>query len=249
MAEIERPSRVRQRHRMVDRVAAILELVARSDGLSLTAIARHLDAPVSSVQGLVDGLVAAGYLDERAREYRLGVAPYFINLLAGRGVVNRIVHQDLVELHAETGSTTAVLAVAVGPDVIYIDHCSTDPRTAYLAERFFRRSLIRTSTGWVLLADWEKRDLWAYLDTLGDEDEHRVAEFLSSLDGIRETGTVVLPGTAEDTEVDGISVAVRERGRVVAAVGVVGPSVEIAPRSASIVESLQRHSKGWHQRG
>lgn len=248
MAESERPTHVRPRHRMVDRVAAILEAVARSDGLSLTEISRKVDAPVSSVQGLVNGLVATGYLDERARTYRLGVTPYFLNLLAGRGAVNRIVHEDLVELHAETDSTTVVLGVAVGPDVVYIDHCSTDPRTAYLAKRFFRRSLIRTSTGWVLLADWEERDLWAYLETLGPEDEGRVQRFLARLGDIREDGVAVLPAAAEDVEVDGISVPVWERGRVVATVGVVGPREVLLPRQADIIDALRRHSARWHDR-
>ncbi|MGJ3561677.1 helix-turn-helix domain-containing protein [Streptomyces sp. INA 01156] len=169
---------------MVDRVAAILEAVARSDGLSLTEIARRLDAPVSSVQGLVNGLVATGYLDERGRVYQLGVAPYFINLLAGRPAVHRVGHDDLLALHAETGNT-AVVAVAVGADVVDLDHCSTEPRTAYLAERFIRRQLIRTSTGWLLLADWEQRDLWAYLETLGSEDSDRVERFLGAMGEIR----------------------------------------------------------------
>lgn len=60
---IERP-----RHRMIDRVAAIMELVARSgSGMTLTAVAKALDAPISSTQGLFNGLVAVGYLDERNR--------------------------------------------------------------------------------------------------------------------------------------------------------------------------------------
>ena len=70
---------------MIDRVAAILELVARSGaGLTLTAVAKALNAPVSSVHGLLNGLVAVGYLDERDRIYTLGTAPYLLNGIAGR---------------------------------------------------------------------------------------------------------------------------------------------------------------------
>ncbi|MFD6321529.1 helix-turn-helix domain-containing protein [Streptomyces sp. NPDC001812] len=248
MGESERPTRVRPRHRMVDRVAAILEAVARSDGLSLTEIARRLDAPVSSAQGLVNGLVATGYLDERGRVYQLGVAPYFINLLAGRPAVHRVGHDDLLALHAETGNT-AVVAVAVGADVVYLDHCSTEPRTAYLAERFIRRQLIRTSTGWLLLADWEQRDLWAYLETLGPEDSDRVERFLGAMDKIRSGGVLVLPGAAENPDLDGIAVPVRERGRVVAAVGVVGPRSALVPHQDEIADALRRHAAIWHARG
>ncbi|MFM9379335.1 helix-turn-helix domain-containing protein [Gordonia sp. VNK21] len=245
----ERPATVRPRHRMVDRVSGILEFAARSDGVSLTEIARHVGAPVSSVQGLVNGLVATGYLDERARVYRLGVGPYFLNLLAGRGAVNRIVHDDLVQLHEKTGSTSVVLAVAVGSDVVYIDHVSDDPHTAYLAERFLRRSLIRTSTGWVLMADWEPRDLWAYLETLEADDQPRVTKLLDHLESIRATDMSVLPDIAEDPDLDGISIAVRERGRVVAAVGVVGRRSELARNRDRIVDALRAQARDWDRRG
>lgn len=247
MEDSEGPRRVRPRHRMVDRVAAIVEAVARSEGLSLTDIARRVDAPVSSVQGLVNGLVTTGYLDERERVYRLGVTPYFINLLAGRPSVHRVGHDDLAALHAETGNTT-VVAVAVGADVAYVDHCSSEPRTAYLAERFVRRQLIRTSTGWVLLADWEPRDRWAYLETLGSEDADRVERFLASMDAIRSGDLLVLPGAAETADIDGIAVPVRERGRVAAAVGVVGPRSALEERRDEIVAALRRHASAWHSR-
>lgn len=245
----QRPARIRPRHRMVDRVASIIEAVARStDGMSLTEIARRIDAPLSTAQGLVNGLVTTGYLDERARTYRLGVTPYLINLLAGRGAVNRVGHDDLVALHEETGGTTAVLSVAVGQDVVYIDHCSTDPTTAYLAERFVRRSLIRTSGGWVLLADWESRDLWTYLGSLGPEDQDRVDRLLESLEEIRATGACSLPGASEKSDVDGMSVAVREGGRTVAAVGVVGPRRDLRERGDQVLGVLRRHAASWHAR-
>ncbi|WP_240938009.1 helix-turn-helix domain-containing protein [Nocardioides sp. JQ2195] len=239
---------MRPRHRMVDRVAGILETVARSEnGLSLTEIARQVDAPLSTCQGLVNGLVATGYLDEKARSYRLGVAPYLLNLLAGRGAVNRVDHQDLVDLHAETGMT-AIITVAVGQDQVYIDHCSTDPSTAYLAESYMRRSLIRTSSGWILLADYEQRDLWAYLQGLPDVDAGRVESLLEHLPEIRRSGICAIPHVAENPDSDGISVALREGNRTVAAVGVVGPHAILAQRRDEIVETLQRHAARWHQR-
>ncbi|MBM7365376.1 helix-turn-helix domain-containing protein [Gordonia hydrophobica] len=244
----QRPATVRPRHRMVDRVSGILEFVARSEGASLTEIARHVGAPVSSVQGLVNGLVATGYLDERSRVYRLGAAPHFLNLVAGRGAVNRIVHDDLVRLHERTGRTSVVLAVAIGSDIVYIDHVSDDPRTAYLAERFLRRSLIRTSSGLVLMADWEPRDLWAYLETLGDDDQSRVRLLLDELESIRATDMSVLPNIAEDPELDGISIAVREGDRVVAAVGVVGRHADLARDREQIITALREQAMEWDER-
>lgn len=233
----------RARHRTVDRIAAILEFAARShDGTTLSEIAKNLAAPVSSVQGLVNGLVAAGYLDEQDRRYHLGSAPYLLNRLAGRQPVATVSHADLETIHRRTGLTT-VLSIAVGPNVFYVDYCSTDPRFAYLAENYLQRSLIRTSAGWVLLAGWEKRDLWAYLRGLAEPDLPLVDRFFAALPAIEDTGVCAAPGASEHG--DGVSVAVREQGRTVAAVGVISTADEIARRSAELASALTEAARSW----
>lgn len=237
----------RPRHRMVDRVAAIMELVARSrSGLTLTAIAKALDAPVSSTQGLINGLVAVGYLDERDRVYTLGTAPYLLNVIAGRPPVTNVSREQLEALHAETGLTTA-LSTDVGDDLFYVDHLSTDPHYAYLAENRLRRSLLRTSAGWLLLADRERRDIWAYLNSRPASEADIVEQFLRSLDELRETGVCVSPRVAVDGG-DGVSVALRERGRTIATVGVIGKAEEIAARSDDLAEILLRYAQEWGMR-
>lgn len=63
------------RHRTIDRAAQILEFAARSQsGATLSEIAKTLGAPVSSVRGLVNGLIATGYLAEHNHRYVLGSA-------------------------------------------------------------------------------------------------------------------------------------------------------------------------------
>jgi DNA-binding IclR family transcriptional regulator len=234
----------RPRHRMVDRVASILELVARSDaGLTLTAVATSLDAPVSSVQGLLNGLVAVGYLDERDRIYTLGTAPYLLNVIAGRPPVTSINHEQLEQVHAETGLTTA-LSTSVGDDLFYVDHVSSDPQYAYLAENRLRRSLVRTSAGWLLLADREQRDIWAYLNSRSAADADYVEQFLHALEGLRDTGVCVAPGVAVDLA-DGVSVALQERGRTIATLGVIGVREIIAERRDELVEICLRFAGEW----
>lgn len=225
---------------MVDRVAAILEAVARSgSGMSLTTIATAVGAPVSSTQGLVNGLVATGYLDERDRVYSLGMAPYLLNVIAGRPPVTHVPHEALEAINDETEMVT-VLSAAVGDDLFYVDHVSSDPAYAYLAENRVRRSLLRTSAGWVLLAARENRDLWAYLNSRPADDAGRVESFLAALAQIRDTGICAAPGAAEEGA-DGVSVAVTEKGRVIAAVGVIGTSEKIDSRRDELVEILRRH--------
>lgn len=237
---------VRRPHRMVDRVAAILELVARApDGLTLTELAKALAAPVSSTQGLVNGLVSTGYIDERDRRYTLGTAPYLLNLIAGRHMVSHVRHDDLQALQEETGFT-ALLSIAVGSDIFYIDHSSTEARYAYLVENYVRRSLIRTSAGWVLMADLPQRDLWAYLKSLPAEDNERIELFLAALPQIRETGICASPHSSDIA--DGVSIAVRNSGRTIAAVGVVGPSEQIESERDRLATILEKHSHSWRHR-
>lgn len=234
----------RPRHRMIDRMAAILEAAARSrEGLTLSELARAIDSPVSSAQDLVNGLVATGYLDESDRRYTLGPAPYVLNLIVGRPVVSVVPHEDLVALHEETG-LTAVLAVAVGKDVYYIDHSSADTRFAYLAENRVRRSLLRTSSGWVLLAHMDRRDLWSHLQGAPPEDQQRVDDFLDEMPRILETGTCATVKSSDAG--DGVAIAVREHARVVAAVTLVGTREEIDPQRARLAGILREASSRWH---
>lgn len=234
----------RPRHRMVDRVAAIMELVARSGtGMTLTEVAKALDAPISSTQGLLNGLVAVGYLDERARIYTLGTAPYLLNVIAGRPPVTSVSREQLIALHDETG-LTATLSTDVGDDLFYVDYVSSDPHYAYLAENRLRRSLLRTSSGWLLLADREQRDVWAYLNSRPAEDSESIDRFLNALGELRDTGVCTAPGVAVDGG-DGVSVALRERGRTIAAVSVIGSREEIWPRRRDLAAACLEHATAW----
>ncbi len=62
-----------RRHRAIPRADHILECVARAGKpLSLSDIAREIEAPVSSTHDLVDDLRACGYLTRVGAGYRLG---------------------------------------------------------------------------------------------------------------------------------------------------------------------------------
>ncbi len=230
---------------MVDRVARILEIVARSKtGMTLTEVATELEAPVSSVQSLLNGLVATGYLDERSKVYRLGTATYLLNSIAGRPAVSRVMHSDLQSIHDETGMTT-LLAISVGTAIYFVDYVGAGERYAYLAEQHVRRSMIRTSAGVVMLADMPRRDVWAYFDSLDESDSARVETYFRIYQEVKATGICAAPGLAADG--DGISIAVRERGRVVAAVSAVGTREDVRANEEAIVACLKRHAQRWNQ--
>lgn len=240
MTEPKRP-----RHRMVDRVAAILELTARSDGMTLTDISQKLDFPLSTTQGLVNGLTAAGYLDERDKRYSLGMAPYLLSAMAGRRPVEMVTQSEIDAIFEETGLIT-VLAIAVDQKVYYLRHAAEGMSFQYLTENFMPRNLLRTSSGWVLLAGMERRDLWSYLRSRPDTESKYVDDFLDAAEEISKTGICATPAVAEPSGGDGVSIAVQQDGHTVAAVGVIGATEEITARRDELIETLIKHRQKWN---
>lgn len=234
----------RRRHRMIDRIAMILDITARSsNGLTLTEIATSVGAPVSTTQALINGLVATGFLEERqARTYVLGTAPHLLNLLAGRRIVSRVAHEQLQELHDLSG-LTAVSAVRVGDDVFYVDSVGANDRYNQLTETFVRSSMIYSSTGLVLLAGLPKDEAWSYLASLPESDSSRVARYFELLPQINATGVCAAPGVSKDG--DGVAIAVRRRGETVGSVGLIGPAPIIAQRTDELSEMLESRSSWW----
>jgi DNA-binding IclR family transcriptional regulator len=235
------------KHRMIARVASILEMVAREpEGLSLTNIARQAEAPVSSVQGLVNGLVETGYLDRSDKRYFLGPAPYVLNLIAQRPPIQIVRHTDLEELHHETGRTV-VLGIMLTGKVIYIDHVTSDPTFAFLAETHAPRPLLRTAVGRVLLANMDRRQQFEHLRSGGVDDGALIDAFLHESAGIRESDlaqTRGLVGPGYWT----VATAVRERGRVVAALALSGPPAEMRDRMDELGGLLLQRMRGWKAR-
>lgn len=240
----------RPHHRTVDRVAAILETVARSTRpLGLSDIAKAVGAPVSSTQSLVNGLAAAGYLDEEARGFRLGLAPYFLATLAGTRPVDQVTHRMLEDVVAGTGAV-AVVAVLIGGSVFYIDYAADDPAYAYLAQNRLRRSPLETSAGWVLLSGLDVETTWSQLsEQLAAAEDAGVARelvdaFERGYPQVRETGECVAPGAASNGA-DGVAVAVRNRGEVVAAVSVIAAEDHIRGNVEMIRERLRSGRALW----
>ena len=234
----------RPRHRTVDRIAEILEFVARSaTPQGLTEISKAIGAPVSSTQSLVNGLAAAGYLEERHKLYRLGLAPYFLSSLAGNQHINSVTHEMLEAVVAETGYI-AVLAVLVGDNVYYLDYASSDPKFEYLAQNRLQRPPLETSAGWAILAGAGDAQVYEVLAGSGASAE-TINKFQREYPAMRASGEVVAPGVALNGA-DGVAVAVVNDGVVVASVAVIAATEEIARDKDKILEVLRRHRAAWN---
>ncbi|WP_432849496.1 IclR family transcriptional regulator [Amycolatopsis sp. CA-161197] len=226
----------RQHHRTVDRVAAILEAVANSaPGLTLTQLAARLDAPVSSVQKLVNGLAAVGYLDEQERHFVLGPAPHVLTVRSGRVPVRSVSHSALVSLSSAAGCA-ALLAVQVGDSAVYVDWAGTDEPFDYALSRSLRSALPRTAAGRVLLASLPEADRRAVVAQ--EPDTSTGVDLLAEAAEIREQGyAVVDSGHAMET-MAAVAVPVTESGRVVAAVALAAPSEVVEARLPDLVRTL-----------
>jgi DNA-binding IclR family transcriptional regulator len=244
--------KVRAHHRTVDRVAELLEAAVRyPDGASLTQLARDVDAPVSSVQKLVDGLVAVGYLDESARRYRLGPAPYVLSLRAGRRPVSAVRHGDLVALAARVG-VPVLLAVRVGDDAVYVDWAGADEPFDYALSSRVRGSLADTAAGRVLLAHLPEPVRREAVRAARPDDPAAAVALLAETERIRDTGREtgtsgpLLPGAVAVAvpvhEVDGAG------HEVVAALAAADRTGDLASRFDRTATVLAEAVTAWERR-
>ncbi|MBC2681381.1 IclR family transcriptional regulator [Corynebacterium anserum] len=235
----------RPRHRTVDRIADILEHVARSpQPQGLTDIAKAIGAPVSSTQSLVNGLVAAGYLEETNKAFRMGLAPYLLSTLAGSRPVDQVTHEMLEAIVEETGYIV-VLAALVGDNVYYLDYACSDPKFEYLAQNRLQRPPLETSAGWAILSGLGDDQVWGIL-AASKSSQETINKFQRWYPHMKETGECIAPGVALNGA-DGVAVAVEKQGTVVASVSVIASPEEIEKDSETIIEVLRRHRKKWNR--
>lgn len=219
-----------QHHRGVDRTIAILEAAARAhDGLTLTEFSRLLEAPVSSIQQLVKGLVAVGFLTEDSRRFALGPGAYALTMGADWSSVAPISH-ELVQSLSEELNCTIVLGVLVGDNVMYLDEAGNDPAIDYYARTRSRRPILRSSGGKRLLAGMADEELQQRLRGLArTHPASEIDEFLRQVPDIRATG--LARGDALLPDILAVAAGVPgRRGRLAAALCAVSKPEDMSRR-------------------
>ncbi|MGW4124825.1 IclR family transcriptional regulator [Nocardia sp. NPDC004711] len=175
-------------HRTVDRVVLALEMIARSpDGLTLKAVAEAQGAPKSSVQQLLSGLVATGYLDSDGTRYTLGPGPQLLSLMAGAPLpALRVPHEKLVALGGALNRSVYV-GVRFGDSCISLDQVGLTHMWDFASWDRSRRPLLITAAGKVILAGLPDADLHSFLSSARKSEPHHVETFLAELPEIRAT--------------------------------------------------------------
>jgi DNA-binding IclR family transcriptional regulator len=228
-----------QHHRAVDRIASVLEHVAREPGgLTLTDLAKLIGAPKSSLQGLVYGLVASGYLSEHEKRYSLGAAPFILSLMSNPVAARGIRHEALVELQERLGMDI-VLAVQVGDSYVALDQAAAGDARLDFASRTHRRGpLLRAAKGKVILANLPDDEMRTFLVSAGRNDPDGVNDFLSEVNEIRATGLAFNRGNTSLSEVYCVAAPLfDEQRRFIASVGASG-DVSIEPELPEIGQRL-----------
>jgi DNA-binding IclR family transcriptional regulator len=227
-------------HRTVSRIMSVLEEVAAAgDAVSLARLCDRLRVPKSSLHGLVQGLLAMGYLSESAAGYQIGPA---VVLLSGGDSppLHRAARQSLETLAARTGESAA-LCVATGDAVMYVDIVESRNSIRYVAPMGTRRPMWPTSAGKCFLADLEPARRDAILRRhLGDEgalsEAHRQLEQIRS-DGISFNRGETVP------DVFAVASPIQVRGRTVACLQVAGPGERLRDTLDQVAETVRAEAR------
>lgn len=208
----------RPHHRAVDRIAALLGAATTEPrGLTLTELARSIDAPLSSVQKLAYGLVASGFLDERDGRYTVGPLSAVLERRSGRTAIADFSRSRLADLHERTGAA-ALLVVRIGDDAVNIESVGLTDAAAFVDTTRWRHPLPATAGGRVLLAYMPERPRREWAAENLREDPERTMILLDELDTIRRTGIAVGPSGTLRPDLESVAVPLVRDGEVVAAV-------------------------------
>lgn len=232
-------------HRTVERISQILEEVASSRrGCTLAELAKKLEAPKSSVQGFVNGLVEVGYVSEQNRRYFLGPAPFMLTQRAHRVPLGAVRHEDLLDLSAET-ECSVLLGILVGRDLVYIDHVGVGTAETYMARTRPRRPTLRVAAGRLLVALMAPAEMYDFLDR---EDPDLVNDFLSHVDRIR-AERVSVSERSIAPQISAIAIPVTDSSDTAfAALVIAGEPDDVLPRRDELVPLMRKHADSWARR-
>lgn len=214
-----------------DRVLRVMELFNGGErSLSLSEIADRMSLPKSSVHRLLATLLAHGFIerDPFTRRYRLGIKLFEIGSLVihDRGL-HAAAHPVVEELAVSTGETCH-LAVLSGTDAVYVYKIDGSATIIMSSRVGGRAPCFCTSIGKALVA-WSGEDIFRQVVKRGFQpftpntirDAKRLA---TELEKVRRDG-YALDREEFQPGLTCIAAPVRDHsGRVVAALGLAGPS-------------------------
>jgi IclR family acetate operon transcriptional repressor len=139
----------------LDRALRLLEILAGSDGVSLTALARDADLPASTVHRLLTTLAAHGFVEstEADQTWSIGVEAFRVGQAFPRRfrvmTMGRPVMRDLMEASGETAN----LGLFEGGDVVFVAQVESQEPIRAFFRAGERRHAHASGIGKALLAE------------------------------------------------------------------------------------------------
>ncbi|TGD37063.1 IclR family transcriptional regulator [Brevibacterium aurantiacum] len=223
-------------HRTVSRVTGILEFVARSERrVRMADIVKELDAPRSSVHGLVRGLVSTGYLHATDDgRYTIGAA--ISALIMHKSAADKAVREAMESLNLEFDETVALVAIA-GDSIVTTDAIESSMAIRYNPTLGLRRPLYPTSAGKCFLANAAStyRDKYLERNFTRATERDRVRDELLA---VRRDGFAVNCG---DTlpDLHAVSVPIFDGPSVNGVITIAGPSSRFTQKRNDIVHEVR----------
>jgi DNA-binding IclR family transcriptional regulator len=222
----------------------VLECFAVDGELGVSDIARKLGIAKSTAHRLLTTLCSKGIAEQNpdTGAYRLGLHLYELGQLAqARSIVRHVALPTMTHLAATTGHTVN-LAVADGPDVVFLERLETSDDVRFLGHAGRRYPSHCTSSGKAIAA-YNPEAAQARRDagfpprashtvrTLNDWDRQLVE--------VRRRGFAISSSESFD-DVTSIAVPILDAGRrATSAISVLGPSAEIAPELEQLARLVQ----------
>lgn len=222
-------------HRTVTRVMGILEQIvsAEPEGVRLGDLSGALNAPKSSIHGLVKGLVAEGYVAERDGRYVRGPGVSAL-LSTGNADVSTLYRSELEEL-ANGFEETAVLSSLVGDSAVHLDAVESPLEIRVSPDLQVRRPLWPLSFGKCFLSAMEAGEGQFYLERRLTSPEER-KDAMAELEEIRRSNVA----SNEGNDLIGVaSPIVSIDGKVHLAMGVTGPAFRMRDKLDEIKAAVK----------
>lgn len=222
----------------------VLECFAVDGELGVSDIARKLGVAKSTAHRLLTALCSRGIAEQNPEtgNYRLGLHLYELGQLAQARSSLRHVALPTMNMLAETTGRTVNLAVADGPDVVFLERLETSDDVRFLGHAGRRYPSHCTSSGKAIAA-YNPEAAQARRDAgFPPRVSHTVRtqnDWDRQLADVRRCGFAVSTSESFD-DVTAIAVPILDPGRrAVAAISLLGASAEILPEVERLARLVQ----------
>lgn len=233
--------------RSVLRAFDLLEVLARhADGLTLTELARSIDAPISTTQQLVRSLLVRQLAIQKpaSKRYYMGPAAYGLaeRIMQGSSITSAA-RPYLEDLAGRTGEDV-YLGVSTGDHVTYVDKVEGVQSIRLAIALGVPRSLHASAAGKVFLAARATADLRHYIDHVGltrytPSTAAEEPQLLEQLERIRVSGVSISDGESIEG-VMAIAAPIFRADEIVAVICISGPRQRLLGQQDQLTELVRR---------